>query len=479
MKYIKIYKEPELKSQAKRDINTDKIKTVDFKIDKKYILPLYKKLHFYTRTYGCQANVIDSQVISRILLNLGFKQTNEIKKADFVILNTCAIRQNAENKVYGEIGFINGLRSKNNNFRLAVSGCMPLQEITTNKLKKDNKVDLVFGVHNIDELPKYVYEIYKNNTKIISIKHKKNNYYKLMPRQYENKHKALVTIMDGCDNFCTYCIVPYTRGQQISRSKDDIINEIKQLIKNGCKEVTLIGQNVNAYGIDFKAKKYNFKDLLVDVAKLKIPRIRFATSNPWNFDLSIIDVIKKYPNIMPAIHLPIQSGDQEILRRMNRTMKISDYYRIIKYINKNIKNCSITTDIIVGFPNETNKQFDNTLKFYKKVKFDNAFTFIYSKRTGTPAAKMEDKISLDVKQKRLAKLNELVCKYAKLNNKKFLNKTVEVLVEGISKTNNSRLMGYSPQLKVVNFNGHAKIGDIVKVKITSYNRFSLIGNQVD
>lgn len=182
---------------------------------------------------------------------------------------------------------------------------------------------------------------------------------------------------------------------------------------------------------------------------------------------------------MPAIHLPIQSGDQEILRRMNRTMKISDYYRIIKYINKNIKNCAITTDIIVGFPNETNKQFNNTLKFYKKVKFDNAFTFIYSKRTGTPAAKMEDKISLDVKQKRLAKLNELVRKYAKLNNKKFLNKTVEVLVEGISKTNNLRLMGYSPQLKVINFNGHAKIGDIVKVKITSYNRFSLIGNQVD
>ena len=479
MKKIKIYSVPSLKFQAKRDINTEKIKKNTFKIDKKYKLPFYKNLSFYIRTYGCQANVIDSQVISKILLNLGFKQSNDINKADFVILNTCAIRENAENKVYGEIGFLFNLRKKNPNFRIALSGCMPQQETTINKLKNDEKVDLIFGVHNIDELPKFVYEIYKNKTKVISIKHKNENYYKIMPRQHETKFKAFVTIMDGCDNFCTYCIVPYTRGQQISRSKQDIINEIKQLIKNGCQEVTLIGQNVNAYGLDFKSKHYYFKDLLTDVAKLKIPRIRFATSNPWNFDLKIVDVMKKYKNIMPAIHLPVQSGDQQILKKMNRSMKIDDYIKIIKYIHKNIKDCAITTDIIVGFPNETEQQFKNTLKLYRKIKFDNAFTFIYSKREGTPAAKMKDTIDEPTKQKRLAQLNELVRKYAKFNNNKYLRKTIPVLVNGISKNNKTRLMGYSPQLKVVNFTGNAKPGDIVNVKITSSNRFSLIGKQIN
>ena len=479
MNSIKIYNEPDLKSQAKRDINTEKIKKINFKINKKYRLAIYKKLYFFIKTYGCQANVIDSQIMTKILHNLGFKQSKNIEKSDFIILNTCAIRQNAENKVYSEIGFLTKLHKINPNFKLAISGCMSQLETTINVIKKDKKVDLVFGVHNIDELPKFVYEIYKNKNKVIVVKHKNDNYYKLMPKQLDNKFKAFVTIMDGCDNFCTYCIVPYTRGQQISRNKEDIINEIKQLKKNGCKEVTLIGQNVNDYGIDFKTKKYHFKDLLIDVAKLKIPRIRFTTSNPWNFDLSIVDVMKKYHNIMPTIHLPVQSGDQNILNKMNRAMKIEDYLKIIQYIRKNIKNCAITTDIIVGFPNETNKQFNNTIKLYKKVKFDNAFTFIYSKRAGTPAAKMDDKISLDIKQKRLAKLNELVRRYAKLNNNKFLNKTIKVLVDGISKTNDSKLTGYSPQLKVVNFTGHAKIGDIIKVKITSCNRFSLIGKQIN
>ena len=250
-------------------------------------------------------------------------------------------------------------------------------------------------------------------------------------------------------------------------------------MKQGCKEVTLIGQNVNAYGIDFKSKKYLFKDLLEDVAKLKIPRIRFSTSNPWNFDLEIVDVMKKYSNIMPAIHLPIQSGDEEILRKMNRSLKINNYYKIIDYIRSNIKNVALSTDLIVGFPNETTEQFNNTLKLYKKIKFDNAFTFIFSKREGTPAAKMDDKIKNITKQKRLAKLNEVVRTYAKENNKKYLHSVLEVMVDGISKNDSSRLTGYSPQLKVVNFNGNAKVGDIVKVKITSVNRFSLIGKQID
>ena len=284
--------------------------------------------------------------------------------------------------------------------------------------------------------------------------------------------------MDGCNNFCTYCIVPYTRGQQISRPKEDIINEIKTLIKQGCKEITLIGQNVNAYGIDFKDKKYVFKNLLEDVAKLDIKRVRFSTSNPWNFDYGIIDVVTKYPNIMPSIHLPIQSGDNGILKAMNRKMDIKDYVELVQHMKHQIKDLAITTDLIVAFPNETKKAFENTLKLYKTIQFDNAYTFIFSPREGTPAAKLENKLSEKEKNERLQKLNELVKKYSKLNNEKYLNKVVEVLVDGKSKTDKTILTGYSPQLKVVNFIGNAKVGAIVKVKINKVNRFSLIGKQI-
>ena len=469
---------PNLKKQSFRTAKGLEINKKDFKIDEKFINSKYKKLSFFVRTYGCQANVVDSQVIDNILIKMGFNKSLDIENADLIILNTCAIRENAELKVFGEIGWLVKKRKNNPNIRVGVCGCMVQQENVFDRLSKNQHVDFIFGTHNIDQLPEIIYESYINNNKILSVKHQAENKYKILPRTIEQKHKAFVTIMDGCDKFCTYCIVPYTRGQQISRSKEDIIDEIKHLMQNGLKEVTLIGQNVNSYGLDFKDKTYHFKDLLEDIAKLNIPRIRFSTSNPWNLNKDLIDVMAKYDNIMPYIHLPIQSGDEEILKQMNRKMLIKDYIDLVDYLREKIPDTSISTDLIVGFPNESSEAFRHTIDLYNRIKYDNAYTFIYSKREGTPAAKIIDHVTLTEKKKRLYELDELVRKYAKEANEKFVGKVLDVLVDGVSKNNAKRLTGYSPQWKVVNFTGDAKIGDIVKVKINEASRFSLSGKQV-
>ena len=469
---------PNLKKQSFRTAKGLEINKKDFKIDEKFINSKYKKLSFFVRTYGCQANVVDSQVIDNILIKMGFNKSLDIENADLIILNTCAIRENAELKVFGEIGWLVKKRKNNPNIRVGVCGCMVQQENVFDRLSKNQHVDFIFGTHNIDQLPEIIYESYINNNKILSVKHQAENKYKILPRTIEQKHKAFVTIMDGCDKFCTYCIVPYTRGQQISRSKEDIIDEIKHLMQNGLKEVTLIGQNVNSYGLDFKDKTYHFKDLLEDIAKLNIPRIRFSTSNPWNLNKDLIDVMAKYDNIMPYIHLPIQSGDEEILKQMNRKMLIKDYIDLVDYLREKIPDISISTDLIGGFPNESSEAFRHTIDLYNRIKYDNAYTFIYSKREGTPAAKIIDHVTLTEKKKRLYELDELVRKYAKEANEKFVGKVLDVLVDGVSKNNAKRLTGYSPQWKVVNFTGDAKIGDIVKVKINEASRFSLSGKQV-
>ena len=469
---------PNLKKQSFRTAKGLEINKKDFKIDEKFINSKYKKLSFFVRTYGCQANVVDSQVIDNILIKMGFNKSLDIENADLIILNTCAIRENAELKVFGEIGWLVKKRKNNPNIRVGVCGCMVQQENVFDRLSKNQHVDFIFGTHNIDQLPEIIYESYINNNKILSVKHQAENKYKILPRTIEQKHKAFVTIMDGCDKFCTYCIVPYTRGQQISRSKEDIIDEIKHLMQNGLKEVTLIGQNVNSYGLDFKDKKYHFKDLLEDIAKLNIPRIRFSTSNPWNLNKDLIDVMAKYDNIMPYIHLPIQSGDEEILKQMNRKMLIKDYIDLVDYLREKIPDISISTDLIVVFSNVLLYFFFHIIDLYNRIKYDNAYTFIYSKREGTPAAKIIDHVTLTEKKKRLYELDELVRKYAKEANEKFVGKVLDVLVDGVSKNNAKRLTGYSPQWKVVNFTGDAKIGDIVKVKINEASRFSLSGKQV-
>ncbi|MGL5640436.1 MAG: tRNA (N6-isopentenyl adenosine(37)-C2)-methylthiotransferase MiaB [Mycoplasmoidaceae bacterium] len=434
---------------------------------------------FHVRTYGCQSNLRDSENIMGILKALGYEYNEDIYTSDFVILNTCAIRENAENKVFGEIGFLKQFKAKNNNFIFGIAGCMAQEEnIVDTILKKYHHVDFIMGTHNIHRLPQIIEQVIFEKDTVVDVWSKEGDVIENLPSNRVSNIKACVNVMFGCDKFCTYCIVPFTRGKIRSRKSEDILNEIKDLIKDNFKEVTLIGQNVNAYGIDFQDEGYSFANLLEDVAKTNIPRIRFTTSNPWNFTDEIINVMSNYKNIMPHVHLPIQSGDDEILKKMNRHMYIKDYLKIIYKIRELIPNCTISTDLIIGFPNETKEQFQKTLDLYNEVKFDHAYTYIYSKRDGTVAAKMEDNISIEEKRERLQELNLLVEKYSKEKNSSFIGKTVKVLVEGKSKSNKNILFGYSEEMKVVNFKGEANDGDIVDIKIISSSKFSLNGEKI-
>ena len=465
-------------NKARKRLNDAQIINDSFEIPAN-VVNIGNNKNYHIRTYGCQSNLRDTETMKGICELLGYKWVDDIYQADLVILNTCAVRENAEEKVFGEIGMLKKIKYNNPNFIFGIAGCMSQEEVVVKRILTNHEhIDFILGTHNIFRLPQIIEQAILSKETIVEIWNKEGDVIENLPSTRDSKIKAWVNIMYGCDKFCTYCIVPYTRGKVRSRLKDDIIKEIKELIQQGYKDITLLGQNVNSYGCDFKNQEYKFWDLLKDVAETGVKRLRFTTSNPFDWDNKIIDVMKKYKNIMPFIHLPVQSGDEEILLKMNRKMKVADYLEYINYIKKQIPYVSISTDLIVGFPNETDEQFNNTLNLYNNVQYDNAYTFIYSKRDGTPAAKLIDNTSLETKKARLNTLNELVKKYAKLNNEKYIGLDVEVLVEGPSKTNPDVLTGYSPQQKVVNFIGNAKPGDLVMVHIDSASRFSLNGKQV-
>ena len=334
----------------------------------------------------------------------------------------------------------------------------------------------MFGTHNLQELPSILNKSINNHKQEIQVLSIEGDIVEDIPVKRDSKFKAWVNIMYGCDKFCTYCIVPYTRGKQRSRNPKDIIREVEKLVSDGYKEVTLLGQNVNAYGKDLDLN-YNMADLLRDVAKTNISRIRFVTSHPWDFTDDMIDIIKKYDNVMPYIHLPLQSGSNRILKLMGRRYTKESYLELFNRL-KTIPSVSITTDIIVGFPGETEEDFKETLNVVDECKYDSAFTFIFSPREGTPAAKMKDDVSLDIKNERLQRLNELVNKYANLNNQKYLNKEVEVLLEDKS-NKDGYLMGYTDTMKLVNVKcDESHLGEIVKVKITSVKTWSLDGELI-
>jgi tRNA-2-methylthio-N6-dimethylallyladenosine synthase len=358
---------------------------------------------------------------------------------------------------------------------------MAQEEVVINRiLNKYKWMDFVFGTHNIHKLPQIIANTINQKQLEIDVWSSEGDIIENIPVKRDSKYKAWVNIMYGCDKFCTYCIVPYTRGKQRSRKSQDIINEVKKLINDGYKEITLLGQNVNAYGKDFKDINYYMEDLLSDVSKTGIERVRFVTSHPWDFTDGMINVIKENTNIMPYIHLPIQSGSNRILKLMGRRYTKEDYITLFNKIKDNIPNVSITTDIIVGFPLETEEDFNETLDVVNTCKFDSAYTFIYSPREGTPAAKMEDNISLDEKNKRLYKLNDIINKYALEANKKLLDKNVSVLVEDYSDKNKKLLMGYTDTFKLVNIKGDSNnIGKIVNVKITDVKTWSLDGEIIN
>ncbi len=464
---------PDLKQARKR--SKDDILTKEYQ--KTEIINLGKGKKYLIQTHGCQANEADTEVLSGLLKEQGFEKSDTIEETDVLIINTCAIRENAENKVFGELGRLKSYKKVNPDLIIAVAGCMPQEEDVVERiLKKYQHVDIVFGTHNVNKFIEYLHYVMVQKKRLIEVYSKEGDIIENLPQARDHRFKAWVNIMFGCDEFCTYCIVPYTRGKERSRQKDYIIREVKALIKSGYKEITLLGQNVNSYGLDFKDSNYSFANLLEDLAKLDIPRIKFTTSHPKDFSDDIIDVMAQYENIMPFIHLPVQSGSDSVLKKMNRKYTKESYLTLVDKIYKKIPNISLTTDIIVGFPTETEEDFLETLDLVKKSKFEGAYTFIYSPRKGTPAASYENNISEEEAKSRLHRLNELVNEGYRRGNKRFEHESVKVLVEGPSKTKADVLSGYTENNKLVNFKGDASlIGKIVDVYIEEAKTWSLDG----
>ncbi|MFI3251551.1 MAG: tRNA (N6-isopentenyl adenosine(37)-C2)-methylthiotransferase MiaB [bacterium] len=476
-KSVDKYFKPDLKKARKRLSDTTE-KVLFESVQEHKTLGTNK---FYNvQTYGCQGNEADSETICGIMESLGFTRNEDATKCDVVILNTCAIRENAENRIWGVLGNLKHPKRLNPNMVIGICGCMPQEENVVDKiLQKYREVNLVFGTHNIYKLPEYILELSKNEGKVIEVFSEEGKIIENLPKIRNNTHKAWVNIMYGCDEFCTYCIVPYTRGKERSRDKDDIINEVKRLVENGYQEITLLGQNVNAFGKDRK-DGYTFGDLLKDLDETGIPRIRYTTSHPRDLDDLTIEAMATCKSVMPHIHLPVQSGDTEILRKMNRKYTYEEYMILINKLKKSIPSIAITTDIIVGFPNESVEQFENTLKLVDEVQYEGAFTFVYSRREGTPAAKYDDTVSEDEKSERLQILNKKINDGYLKGNERFLNKIVKVLVDGSSAKNDEKLCGYSEHMKLVNFEGEKElIGKIVSVRITEVKTWSMVGEIVN
>ncbi|MEG0468495.1 MAG: tRNA (N6-isopentenyl adenosine(37)-C2)-methylthiotransferase MiaB [Longicatena sp.] len=433
---------------------------------------------YYLRTYGCQANERDSETLAGILEDMMFTACESPEEADFILMNTCAIRKNAEDKVLGELGSLKRLKKNKPDLIFGICGCMAQEEeVIDTILEKYRHVNLIFGTHNIHRLPELLHNVMMSGKRSVEVLSKEGDVIENLPVKRFGKHKAWVNIMYGCDKFCTYCIVPYTRGKERSRAMEDILEELRILKEEGFKEVSLLGQNVNSYGKDAHIEG-GFAKLLEESAKIGIERVRFVTSHPWDFTDEMIDVIAKYDNIMPFIHLPVQSGDSDILKIMGRRYTREQYLTLFHKIKEKMPDCAFSTDIIVGFPNETREQFENTLSLVDECQFDNAFTFIYSPREGTPAAAMADNVELAEKQERLAILNERWNAYAKVKNEAYLGRIVKVLVDGVSKKNENILCGYTETNKLVNFKAkNAKQGDIVNVKIIACKTFSMDGEE--
>ena len=434
---------------------------------------------YYVKTYGCQMNEHDSENIKAILEDMSFTEASDMLDADLILLNTCAIRENAHNKVFGMLGRLKHAKEEKPNLIVGLCGCMAQEEVVIDEiLKKFRFLDFVFGTHNIYDLPNILKKSLDNKKIEIDVPSIEGDVIENIPVKRDSKYKAWVNIQFGCDKFCTYCIVPYTRGKQRSRKHEDILKEVEELIKNGYQEVTLLGQNVNAYGKDL-SNYYTMADLLRDVALTGIKRVRFVTSHPWDFSDEMIDVISKYDNIMPYIHLPLQSGSDRILKLMGRRYTKEAYLELFNKLKSKIPNCAITTDIIVGFPGETDTDFEDTLDVVRECQFDSAFTFIFSPREGTPASRMNDSVSLKEKEERLYKLNDLVNKYARLKNEAYQDMVVPVLLEGVSEKDSSCLMGYTNTMKLVNVKcSQTYLGQIVNVKINSVKTWSMDGEIV-
>lgn len=434
-------------------------------------------------TFGCQMNEHDSENIAGMLENMGYIKNEERNSADVAIINTCSIRENADKRFFGTLGQLKKVKENNPEFVVAVCGCMMQQQHIVDKIKKTYPwVDLVFGTHNIHEFPKLLDNVVSEHEKIIAVWDTAGDIIEGLPTKRVYNFKSYVNITYGCNNFCTYCIVPYTRGRERSRKPADIIGEIKKLVKSGVKEVTLLGQNVNSYGknSDFRelfSDNVDFADLIMEIDRSTgIKRLKFMTSHPKDLSDKLIATYGMANSLCNSIHLPVQSGSSEVLKRMNRRYSREDYMTLIKKLRKVSPNIAITTDIIVGFPGESEENFMETMDLVEKVRFDSAFTFLYSIRKGTPAAEYENQIPEKIKHERFNMLVERMNQITMEINRTYVGKEELVLVEGESKRNSMFQTGRTGSGKIVNFRaGRDLKGEIVAVKIVESNTFSLIG----
>lgn len=431
-------------------------------------------------TFGCQMNARDSEKLAGILKRIGYRLTDD-EYADFVIFNTCTVRDNADQKVYGRLGALSSYKKKNPDMVIALCGCMMQEPEVIEKLKKSYRfVDLIFGTHNIYKFAELIVEMFKNEKRpFVEILDDSEKIVEDLPVERKYPFKSGINIMFGCNNFCSYCIVPYVRGREKSREPDEIIKEIRKQVADGVVEVMLLGQNVNSYGKNLK-EPVGFAQLLQRVEKIEgLKRIRFMTSHPKDLSDELIEVMKNSTKICRHLHLPLQSGSNKILKRMNRCYTKESYLALAEKIRKEIPDIAITTDIIVGFPGETSEDIDETIDVINKVKYDNAFTFIYSKRTGTPAARMEDQVPEEEVKRGFDRVLRTVQKTAREQIKRYEGQVAEVLVEEVNEQDSSLMTGRMSNNTLVHFPGNKNmIGKLVNVKLEECHGFYYFGKIV-
>ncbi|MDO8885424.1 tRNA (N6-isopentenyl adenosine(37)-C2)-methylthiotransferase MiaB [Candidatus Oleimmundimicrobium sp.] len=432
---------------------------------------------FFIVTYGCQMNKHDSEKIAGLLLSCGYKWAKDINDADIVVFNTCCVRKSAEDRLFGVVGSLKSLKEKKKELIIAVGGCVAQKE-GVNLQKILPHVDVVFGTHNIASLPNLI-EKAKNKKVVCEILRAPRDELKIFPIERKNLVRTWVSISTGCNNFCSYCIVPYVRGREMSRPFEDIVFEVEKLADEGFLEITLLGQNVNSYGRDIY-NKLRFAELLKRLNKIEgIKRIRFISSHPRDFNNDVILALAEREKVCEHVHLPIQAGSDNVLKAMGRGYTKESYLNLVEEIYEIVPSCSITTDIMVGFPGEKEEDFLDTLDVVKQAKFDNAFTFIYSPREGTKAAEMKNQITDEVKMDRFNRLLEVQNRNSLKCNLSFVGDEVEVLVEGLSKKNGDVLTGRTRTNKVINFLGRPSlINKLVRVKIKEARSWSLKGELV-
>ncbi len=433
----------------------------------------------YVRSFGCQLNISDGEKIKGLLKNAGYSFTEDENEADLIILNTCAVRENAEDRVFGIVGSMKKLKEQKPSLIIGISGCMTAQEHIAERIKKSYpQVDIVVGTSALNSLPKLLADCIRGQKFGMDIA-EYADFSQAVEQVRESKFRASVPIMFGCNNFCTYCIVPYVRGRERSRKQEDIIAEVRELVQNGYKEIMLLGQNVNSYGNDF-GETEAFPRLLRELNKIEGDFIiRFMSSHPKDATRELIDAIFDCKKVAKHLHLPLQSGSSDVLERMNRRYTAEKYLEIVDYIREKDENFSLTTDIIVGFPNESDEEFEATIDMMKRVKYDNIYSFIYSRRTGTKAAEMEDLTPEDVKGKRMRRLLEVQREISTEHYKRFIGKKMRVLADDVSKKKKGCISGKSEEFIIVEFEGdESLIGQFADVEITDAMNWAVFGKLI-